>query len=1207
MSDNETHIPTPEDLAALKTQAEILSEISATLSEHSGLYDSINESLTNQSNLFEGIFESFESIKTSVTEINSEFEKTSKLLETISKFDFEFINNNVTNTVAENVEKVEESFNISYSNMTMALRNTNDAQNLFNSRQQAVKGAYDTFVKSEKERMQQEIQSRRDSTQNIQTQAKKIGLLKKGWNWIKEKWKNFWSTIVNNLKNIRDALHAASKIIFAIGKTAVSSAIQMTKALLTLPFTIAKVGAAVGGELRELFDVKMAQTQEDLKEKFSMSSYIGKQISLIRSGAEAAVLAFKRPTSEYVKYFGFGAEGMQKYISAYGEMVDSIGYFGEIYAGEIQNNFMSFTKLKLAAGYSAEDMKYLALDAYTSSEGLFNVMYNTFNAIRNVANQQGLDEKLLSKGVMTLRKDITLFGHISTTELANTAAVITKMGVKMEDASAVFNKFSTFEEASNAAAILGQTFGMNLNAMDMLKAEKPDEIFQMFENAMLDTGRTFDDLSRFEKQIIVQQTGMSAESLKALMNYKKMGYTFEEAREKMAENDPTEIMKKSLETFQDTVKEFKKVMNSNSFFEALSKGFLQKLTYHSETRKTLMMLSKGYEGLYEAATKIDAGTITKLVRPINYIIDTMRRIFSDPAFIKGVKYILNGIGELLSNSFSLTPEEVIEERVQRSLESTSFSSIKDPTVQNEILEGIQKKLKNTEDSTIKGTVLEQAKSATTYEDISGLGIRNILNALIKKGIVTQDNLIEFLKEIKVEVPEIDVPEKTGSKGVVNNLQAAVDAGGESFGALTKLTGRVGGILVKGAIIGLTALLQLMAKQIDKVDVDSDKSPSLMSMLLGISQEEMDKLMGGLGDAIGGVFSKGGKLFGMGWFIIKQITLLFKDAAFFFADIFTIAIKSAFGIKMKASDMSFRQASIYYEDDKSNITPGLINYQSDLLSKKEQSIGYTASQDPMNEILNMLFAKRGIKNIGDIEDSNTRENILKTFVTKLSELSRTNQTQFTEERIERLKKQFTDNPMKLKREDVKAVLDFRIPTQREESQPVAAQDFNGMFGLDDLYAKSQMTFMDSNNKAIDLDDKSRTLGQSDGVVSVILRMTENVVDNLQEISTLTGDVYKANTYAPKKDKSMLKSKIDALSARIDKSIEEMKKDETLHINPVMSREDVLNLAKGLARNNVVKIFSDPQYAAGGYYLDLSTCKHTSDNEGSFSSPRLIYNT
>ena len=76
------------------------------------------------------------------------------------------------------------------------------------------------------------------------------------------------------------------------------------------------------------------------------------------------------------------------------------------------------------------------------------------------------------------------------------------MKVSVEDASNVFKKFNTFEDAANSVAMLSQTFGMNLDAMEIIQAENPIEIIDMFRNSMIATGRTFDELNRFEKEIL---------------------------------------------------------------------------------------------------------------------------------------------------------------------------------------------------------------------------------------------------------------------------------------------------------------------------------------------------------------------------------------------------------------------------------------------------------------------------------------------------------------------------------------------------------------------------------------------------------------------------------------------------------------------------------------------------------------------------------
>ena len=76
------------------------------------------------------------------------------------------------------------------------------------------------------------------------------------------------------------------------------------------------------------------------------------------------------------------------------------------------------------------------------------------------------------KDFFQLRKDITNFGHLSDIELQRVAARATQLGVEMKDLAGVFNKFGTFEDAANSAALLSQTFGMNVDANRVPSTER---------------------------------------------------------------------------------------------------------------------------------------------------------------------------------------------------------------------------------------------------------------------------------------------------------------------------------------------------------------------------------------------------------------------------------------------------------------------------------------------------------------------------------------------------------------------------------------------------------------------------------------------------------------------------------------------------------------------------------------------------------------
>ena len=106
----------------------------------------------------------------------------------------------------------------------------------------------------------------------------------------------------------------------------------------------------------------------------------------------------------------------------------------------------------------------------------------------------------------------------------------------MSELSNMFKKVNTFESASTMASQLSQAFGMNIDALQLLKAEDPMQMIDMLRESMMATGKTFDGMSRFEKQLITQYTGLSAEAAKLTFNYIDLGKSHEEIKQIMKDN-----------------------------------------------------------------------------------------------------------------------------------------------------------------------------------------------------------------------------------------------------------------------------------------------------------------------------------------------------------------------------------------------------------------------------------------------------------------------------------------------------------------------------------------------------------------------------------------------------------------------------------------------------------------------------------------------
>lgn len=1204
MSDEITP-PSDDDLNRLRTQVDLAEQLHEVLLQNSSVINVINNRLNTQSSLLTDLNESLDDILEITESITNNFKNVTKSFKELSEFKFDQIVSNKSKEVSNVLKDVEKEVSESYSNFGKKIKSSNDLLKSATKRNQRLSEVFNDVVEAER----RAIRNSQDLTNNS---VKKLSMFEAFMNMIKKG----LSKVLDGVKYVFDNF---GKIVSFIGKVAtnvlsyatnfmgsvLNSFKNLVTGFLTLPFTVAKEMSKLGGSLREIFEVQIGQTLEDLKEKFSMDSYIGKQIQSLSRAGSSAILAFKDPTSEYVKMFGYGVEGIKKYITSYAEVTESLGPWGEIYAKEIANAEMSslfFTKIKNAAGYDAEAFKYLSLDAGINMESLSKRTYDMWMATSYVADQFKIDKKQLSKNFVTLRKDIMLFGHISDVELNSTAATMTKMGVKMEDAAAVFNKFSTFEAAANSVAILSQTFGMNLNAMDMLKAEKPEEIFSMFENAMLDTGRSFEDLSRFEKNIMAQQTGMSAESLKALMSYKKMGYTFEEAREMLEENDPTEKMLKSLDTFNDTIKEFKQIFNEGSFFDSIRKGFMTRLTYHSDTKKTLMSLSEGYEGLYRYAQKIPAGTIVKLIRPIRYIIDTMRKIFESKGFQKSIKFIIEGMGKLLETSFNITPEEVITDRVKNSLSKEVPMLNAD---QKDALAKFANKELNSLSSDKFDSLPESIKQIkTSQQSLTGTS-SNLLDVLKALSLISKESankVDENLKRVQGKRAET-YQEKVRS--ATASLSSAADASKDNLGILSDLTRNVAGIVIKGALIGLTAVIKSISNQIKKIDVPGEAAPSLTELLAGIPDKEMEEMIGALGQAVGDLFSRGGKLFGLGTFIVGQMVLLFKDVTMFIGGIIVEVLRGLFGGKKELKNMTFDQASM----------------QTMLMSEEEKSTKLSDSSNSLNKYdrmktdRNSLEKSRGgsasaksqdsmQKSLVDLSDrmGKTRDDLLTPFFIKLQQISQATDTKtlkaFPSTRLDELKKKYDTDRANFSVEDMRDVLEYQIPPLSQtpaapqptpptapQPTPQAAKDLLGTFDLSDTFAKSEYKFIGRDGKEIDLNSKKGALRQGDGVVSVVLNMIDSVTDDVTEIDSLTKDLYIDNNFNEKSDEDHMLRKIDELCKVIDNASKEIEKEKTLKVKTTLSNAEIRELTVQIAKLDGVLTLSDPGY--GNYYLNTDS--------------------
>lgn len=124
--------------------------------------------------------------------------------------------------------------------------------------------------------------------------------------------------------------------------------------------------------------------------------------------------------------------------------------------------------------------------------------------LNSLAMQIGVTPQQMAQDFAFAGDKVAAFGASGVDAFKDLAVVSKTTGLQIEKLIAISDGFDTFEDAATSAGRLNAALGGNfVNAMDLMMAKEPAKRFEMIRDAVLRTGKTFDDMDYFEKKFYV--------------------------------------------------------------------------------------------------------------------------------------------------------------------------------------------------------------------------------------------------------------------------------------------------------------------------------------------------------------------------------------------------------------------------------------------------------------------------------------------------------------------------------------------------------------------------------------------------------------------------------------------------------------------------------------------------------------------------------
>lgn len=374
----------------------------------------------------------------------------------------------------------------------------------------------------------------------------------------------------------------------------------LAEAVLSIPFKVFEVISNKAAELMTA-GVVLLEAYEDVRETFG---------DLARGEAKDVVDSFTQIRSAagglagtsltFYRAFGYGPEGMAAALRALNETAAAMGPLFSKVSDEFTATADSVFVLQKGLGTTNEEMKMVAAMAVSRGRTIVDELSEMGSMAVGLGKSFGISSKLIGRDLSYMTSNMGKFGSMTKAQMGTAAVYTHKLGLEIKDLEGLLGAFDDFEIAAQNASKLAQAFGLNVDALRMMKEQDPAKRLEMLRSSFLATGRSIESMTRQEKQLLAQTAGLDENMVELALSGKNVGLSYDQIKQKadksqkshMSQTEVLESLSKNIKRFVETIQ------HSGSFLEQFFNGMGRGIFYSAPMMKLLHAIGRGLKDVY---------------------------------------------------------------------------------------------------------------------------------------------------------------------------------------------------------------------------------------------------------------------------------------------------------------------------------------------------------------------------------------------------------------------------------------------------------------------------------------------------------------------------------------------------------------------------------------------------------------------------------
>mgnify|MGYP001608402973 FL=1 len=368
---------------------------------------------------------------------------------------------------------------------------------------------------------------------------------------------------------------------------------SIAASIIAIPFkmfnALVDTAAAAGGGANEL-----AQALEDLRKEFG---------SFAEPSAKAIIDTTKNlgdfAATGLSAYRVFGTVAEQLVLMT--KLATALGSSFEASKDQIAKMGMAFPAFQKGLGLSDEAMKGMVDRAKTMGESIEKTFIDVTKQSTELGKAFGISQKIIARDMGKAIKDVKHFGSVSIKDIGAAVVYTQKLGIALDKITGTLEAFETLDSASENAAKLGQSFGISVDAFQMMEEQDPAKQLDMLRKSMKDAGVDASTFSRQQTKLLATTLHLDEETAKLAFSQENQGLSLDEIKKKSeSAQKKTMTQAEAMGKLADSIERMVKSGGGQEggFFEQFFKGFLGGIQASKEFREIIWNIKKSLQLVY---------------------------------------------------------------------------------------------------------------------------------------------------------------------------------------------------------------------------------------------------------------------------------------------------------------------------------------------------------------------------------------------------------------------------------------------------------------------------------------------------------------------------------------------------------------------------------------------------------------------------------